>query len=134
MLDLPLRVEPDASARSANGGAKRNVFHRRPLPLFREASGLEKEIPPDRPAAGPECAGVTASVLMNEGVEQILVLREEVRLPRLKIVRTDHGMDRAVLGQRAHGPGNAALMHANVGIDEQENLSGSRERPDISRT
>src|SRR5580704_8427989 len=78
MLYLQIGVKTDAPTGPANRGAELDVLHRRPRPVFWKASGLEKETPPDGAAPGPECAGVATAVMMDKGMEQIFVLREEV--------------------------------------------------------
>ena len=83
-LDIGAGV--DAVSGSLEPDPEVDVFDRRLTECLIEATELLERRPSDRAAAGPECRGVPATVLVGEVVEQILVSGDDPRIGRPVVV------------------------------------------------
>ena len=99
-----------------------DVLSGRPLVAFVESARVQEHRAADRAAAGPEGAGATLALLVNEAVHQVFVLGDEIRLGRLVVVGADQRVELGVVSEGVRDLFERVGLDLDVGVDEEQDF------------
>src|SRR5262245_52376576 len=90
MFYTQLFIQNDAVAPRPESVSEFDVFNRwLRIPVFIKPSDLKKNFTAHSPASCPECSRLGIGALVDKVVLQILVLRDEISLRGLIVIRTE---------------------------------------------
>src|SRR5207244_3699084 len=93
------------------------------VPLIEAARG-EEHVAPDRAASGPERRRGRARRLVNVMMEEVTVLRQEVRGIWLVVVGPEHGGQARIVLERGEDLIDRVWPDGHVGVHEEEEIAG----------
>src|SRR5215467_24764 len=97
MFYTQLFIQNDAVAPGPESVSEFDVFNRwLRIPIFIKPSDLKKDFTSHGPASCPECSSLGIGALVDKVVLQILVLRDEIPLGRLIVIRAEDRSNRLV--------------------------------------
>ncbi len=133
VLHLEVVAEAHAVAGARQPVAQLDVLDARALVARVEPAHREEDIPPDRAAAGPEGRRLRVRGLVDVVVEEVLVLREEVRLARAVVVRSEEGAQPRVGAEGPQHQPDRLGTDGHVGVDEEEEFTARDGRAQVAR-
>jgi hypothetical protein len=97
MLHDKTFAKPDFSSGASQSITQFDIFDAWPEIGLVEAVQFQEDVPAYTAATGPEGGSVSGAILVNEMVGEVFVSRNEIRLGRIVIVRSDDSVKIGVL-------------------------------------
>ena len=116
-------VEPDHVAGANEPVPELDVLDARALKALVEPADSTKRVGPHCAKPRPERLRDWIGRLVNVGVRQVHVLRDEVRLDRLLVVRAERGIDRRIASEQDLEFGQTCRWSHDIGVDEDKQIA-----------